>query len=216
MFVPRIAALVIAALLPIQGLAADTLNAREALGRYKAAWAAVRTYTAMVRAREVSGDRVQERVYRFWFAKPHDTRMEIISGSGRGEIAVWRGGKTVQVRAGGPFSFVRLRFNLTDPPVTSVRGATIAQVNFGAFYDHLTHLKTRSLIARRNSGATTSIAETVADPAADGGVTEEVVVLGGNGLPVEYDVYAHARQVKKVTFTGVRVNEPVPQSMFRL
>lgn len=192
------------------------LTGTQALATYKAAWEGVRSYTCIVRAREESGYRVQDRTYRFWFEKPHATRMEIVGGQGRGEVAIWHGGKTLQVRGSGLVSFIRLQMPIDDPRATSVRGATIAQVNFGAFYDHLVHLKTKSVIARAGKGAMTIVTEVVADPAADGGVTREVIALGANGLPVRYSVYAGARQVKDVTFADLRVNVPIPPGTFGL
>lgn len=211
----RIAAVALAASMTCAPAGAATVSAAQALARYKAAWESVNTYRCTVIAHEALGTRAQDRVYDLWFAKPHEARMDITAGDGRGSAAVWEGGETVRVHQGGFFSFIKVRLNIHDPRATSIRGATVAETNFGWLYDHLTSLRTKSISAAWN-GAAIAIAAVVADPSADGDVTKEVVTLGPSGLPVEYDQFEGAAQVKKVFFTDLQLNPVIPPSKFSL
>lgn len=72
----------------------------------------------------VLGEQEERRTFRYFFKKPKLIRMEILSGRGRGNIAVYRDGK-VRGRKGGLLFFLTLNLNLTDPRVTNIRGDRI-------------------------------------------------------------------------------------------
>jgi outer membrane lipoprotein-sorting protein len=209
------AAAAVVAIVLSEGTTSAAVSAQAALSRYKAAWNNLQTYTCTYAAHEESGSRSQDQIYNSWFSKPHDARLEIVSGAGRGGVAVWRGGDAVRAHRGGLMAFVKLRLNIHDPRVTSLRGTTIADANFGALYKHLAGLKTKSL-AVMDSGGRTTITAILADPAADHYVTREVVVLGGNDLPVAYGQWEGNRQVKRVIYSNVRVNAAIPPSTFNM
>jgi len=56
----------------------------------------------------------------------------------------------------------------------------------------------------------------VADPAADDNVTKELMVLGTNDLPIEYDQWEGIIEVKRVTYSDVSLNVDLPDSTFVL
>jgi outer membrane lipoprotein-sorting protein len=72
----------------------------------------------------VSGEKEERRAFRYFFKKPRLIRIEIISGRGKGSIAVYKDGK-VRGRKGGLLSFITLNLNLTDSRVTNIRGDRI-------------------------------------------------------------------------------------------
>ena len=194
---------------------AAALASEDPLARYAAAWAKVNTYTCTITAHEVSGGHVQDRTYAMSFRKPSDTRMDVTGGDGRGGAAVWRGGDTVKGHQGGFLSFVKLNLSIHDSRATSIRGTTIADANFGALLDHLKGLKGASIDARAD-GEKTDLTVSVADPSADQNVTKELMVLGPSGLPVEFDQWEGATQVKKVVYSNVALNVPISDSTFNL
>ena len=195
--------------------AADSSASADALGQFAAAWAKVNTYTCTLTAHEVLGSKTQDRVYAMYFAKPSNTRMNITGGDGHGGAAVYHGGDTVQGHQGGWLAPIRLNVNIHSHIATTIRGTTIADANWGALYDHITGLKGSTVDAAAAGGSTT-LTVTVADPTTDNDVTKEVVILGKDALPVEYDQYQGATLVKRVTFTGVKLNVDIPASTWSL
>ncbi|MBV8203815.1 MAG: hypothetical protein JO195_02185 [Candidatus Eremiobacteraeota bacterium] len=65
-------------------------------------------------------------------------------------------------------------------------------------------------------GANTTITLPVADATKDDGVTKEVVILGQDGLPVEYDQYEDIQQVKHVVYSDVMLNVTIPDSTWSI
>jgi outer membrane lipoprotein-sorting protein len=195
--------------------ASATTSGEQVLAKYAAAWDKVNSYTCTIAAREVSGDRVQDRTYAMKFRKPFDTRMDVTGGDDRGGSGVWHGGDTVKGHTGGFFSFVKLNLNIHDPKAVSVRGTTIADANFGALLEHLKSLKGATIDAVAD-GTLTKINVAVGEPAADNNVTKELMVLGTNDLPIEYDQWEGDTEVKRVTYSDVSLNVDLPDSTFVL
>ena len=186
-----------------------------ALARFAAAWEPVQTYTCTVTAHEVSGTRVQDRVYSMWFRKPYDTRMDVTAGDGRGGAAVWHGGDTLRGHQGGfIISFVKLNLNIHDSRATTIRGTTIAQANFGAILDHVKG--TTGTLDTTTAGDKTTIDLAVADPSSDESVTKERLVLGASGLPTEYDQWEGGTLVRRVAYTDLVLDPALTDSDFTL
>ena len=186
-----------------------------ALAKYAAAWAKVTTYTCTIQAHEVLGSRVQDRTYAMKFRKPDDTKMDITGGDGHGGAAVWHGGDTVRGHQGGFVSFIKLNLNIHDSRAVSIRGTTIAEANFGALYDHIKALKGATIDAAQD-GADTKIDIAVADTSSDQNVSKELMVLGANDLPVEFDQWEGATLVKHVTYGNVVLNPTLSDSDFNI
>lgn len=203
------------AVLLFASAASATTSGEQALTKYAAAWEKVNSYTCTIVAREVSGTRVQDRTYAMKFRRPFDTRMDVTGGDDRGGAGVWRGGDTVKGHQGGFFSFVKLNLNIHDPKAVSVRGTTIADANFGALLQHIKGLKGATIDATAE-GSLTKINVAVADPTADENVTKELMVLGANNLPVEYDQWEGDNEVKRVTYSDLTLNPDIPDSTFNL
>jgi outer membrane lipoprotein-sorting protein len=194
--------------------AADSNASADALAQFAAAWAKVNTYTCTLTAHEVLGSKTQDRVYAMYFAKPSNTRMNITGGDGHGGAAVYHGGDTVQGHQGGWLAPIRLNVNIHSHIATTIRGTTIADANWGALYDHIIRVKGSTDAAA--AGGSTTLTVTVADPTTDDDVTKEVVILGKDALPVEYDQYEGTTLVKHVTYTDVKLNVDIPASTWSL
>jgi outer membrane lipoprotein-sorting protein len=186
-----------------------------ALARFSAAWDQVNTYACTITAREVSGSRVQDRVYQMWFRKPHMSRMDITGGDGRGSAVVWDGGDKVYGHQGGFLAMFKKHLDLHDRLATTVRGTTVAEASFGALLDHIKGLKGATVDAVADTDKT-RITISVTDPSADNNVTKELMVLGSNNLPVEYDQWEGDAQVKHITYSEVKLNVDIPDSVFTL
>jgi outer membrane lipoprotein-sorting protein len=196
-------------------VAAVEVKSGDVMGQYAAAWGKLTTYTCTITSREISGSKVQDRVYAMFFQKPHDTRLNITGGDGKGSAAVWNGGDTVAGHQGGWLSMIKLNLNIHAHLATTIRGTTIADANWGAIFDHLTGLKSTTATADTD-GTNTTISVPVPDPASDGGVTKEVVILGKDSLPVEYDQYEGDQQVKHVVYSDVKLNVTIPPSTWSI
>lgn len=191
------------------------VSGKEALDKFALAWQGIHTYRCTITSHEVSGSRVQDRVYHLAFAKPHDTRLDIVGGEGRGGVAVWRGGDTVRGHQGGLLAAIKLRLGLHARLTTSLRGTTVADANWGSLYGHVTSLRPKSSEAETR-GDETAISLLVADPSTDNAVTKEVLILGKDSLPVEFDQFEGNQQVKRVKYSEVRLNVALPGSTWSL
>jgi outer membrane lipoprotein-sorting protein len=205
-----LAALILAPWTPAAGT--STAGDQE-LAKFSADWDKVNTYTCTITAHEVSGTNVQDRVYEMWFQKPHNTRMNITAGDGQGSAVIWDGSDRVYGHQGGWKAMFKKHLNLHDRLATSIRGTTVAEANFGAILDHIRGLK-GATIGPTRTGTQVKIDVAVADPTADNNVTREMIVLGDDALPVEYDQWEGDSQVKHVAYTGVQLNIAIDQNLF--
>ena len=197
-------------------LPAGAATSTDALAKFSAAWAKVNAYTCTITAHEVSGTRVQDRVYTLKFRKPNATRMDITGGDGRGSAVVWDGGDTVYGHKGGILAMFKKHLPLHDPQATSIRGTTVAEANFGALLDFAKGLKGSTMTSKPGEDGQTDVDITVADPASAQGITRERFVLGSNDLPVEFDQWEGDTQVKRVLYADVVLNVDLPDSAFSL
>jgi len=187
----------------------------EAIARFAKAWADVRSYECVVSIHEVEGSHVQDRVMRVTFEKPYNTRVDILAGDGRGGALVWLGGDKVRGHEGGFLAAIKADIDMHDRRVTTIRGETVADANWGALYDHLTSLRPDSVQVVA-LGDTTTLTYAVPDPPGEGNVTKEVLMLGGNSLPIEYDQYVGDELVSHVTTSDVKLNVDPPESTWSI
>jgi outer membrane lipoprotein-sorting protein len=185
-----------------------------ALLKYSSAWEKVNTYTCTITAHEASDSHVQDRVFDLYFQKPHDTRLNITGGDGRGSAVIWDGSSQVYGHQGGFLAMFKRHLPLHDRLATSIRGTTVAEANFGALLDHLKGLKTSSIDATAD-GHFTRIVALVADPAANDNVTKEQMVLEAGGLPVEYDQWQGDSLVRQVKYSEVKLNVVIDPAVFK-
>lgn len=190
-------------------------SSQDAIAKFSAAWKGVKTYTCTVEVHELKGKDVQDRLYHLRFSRPHDTRMDIIGGDGRGSAAVWRGGDQVRGHQGGMLRSIRVNVDIHSRLATTLRGTTIAQANYGALLSHLQSTSARSFVAKR-VGDNLEVTASVSDPSRNEDVTREVFVLGRDGLPRQYLQYSKDTLVKRVIYSDVKVNVALPPDTWQV
>lgn len=151
-----------------------------ALTAFDEAFAKVNDYTVTVRAHEVKGDRVQNRVYHYAFKRPDLAKTDIVSGDGAGSGGVWNGGTQVHGHLKVAFMTFGKKVDVHDPQATSLRGYTIPE---GLLQNEVDKFKEVGGELTQRSGPAIDGAPTdevdlkVADPAQNGGVTRMTIYL---------------------------------------
>jgi outer membrane lipoprotein-sorting protein len=177
-------------------------------------------YTVSISTHELSGDNVQDRGYKYAFKKPALAKIETVSGPGRGSAAVWHGGDTVRGHQGGFFSGIKLNIGIHDGRAVSLRGDTIDSASFPAQLEHFRTTKGElSEAAGPAIGgvATESLTLKVADPAANGNVSRDVLFLSSaNHLPLRRERFEGERLVKQEEFTNLKLNAGLKDDDFSL
>jgi outer membrane lipoprotein-sorting protein len=207
------AAPILSAVLFFAGPALATTSGDQALVKFGVAWDKVNSYTCTIVAHEVSGSKVQDRTYDFWFQKPHSTRMNITAGDGRGSAIIWDGSAQAYGHQGGLLAMFKRRVDLHDKLATTIRGKTVAEANFGSILDHIRGLK-GSIIDSTVSGGKTTINVAVANPGENNSVTREMVALDENGLPTDYDQWEGDKLVEHVSYSNTKLNVTIDPSVF--
>ena len=182
-----------------------------ALTAFDEVLAHVNDYTVTVHSHEVKGDQTQDRVYQFWFKKPHLVKTQIISGPGAGGGAVWTGGDTVTGHLGGLLSFIRLNVGIHDHKAVSLRGYTIPDGRLETIVSKYKDIKGQ--LSERNGpkvgGQESVMVELrMADQTDDPGVARAVVYFSKTThLPlaqIRYD--ANGKIVTQEIWTDLRTN----------
>ncbi len=170
------------------------------LTAFAQAWNGIAGYTTDVQCYNVKGSENATSTYRYSFTKPSSISMDILSGPSAGNSVSWSGGSNV-VAGSGMF---KKSFSLTDPKVTSLRGATVVDLSFGSILKHTQETK-GSLSAARTTldGAGVSLVDlNVADPSSDNGLTREALYLSdATHLPLRVDGYEGTKLVTSCTFS---------------
>jgi hypothetical protein len=184
------------------GVAAQRLDA------FARAWAAVTAYTATVTVFEQKDAQVQNVVFNYTFRKPASVTVHVASGPNAGVTLVWDGGTTVVAHRGsGLAALFKRTLSLHDPQATTIRGSSIDQLSFGAILAH----------AQAEAGTLSEVPGEIIDgvptdavrlssstPAADAGLTREVVELSTvTHLPVRVLGYEGDTLVRKIDFSNV-------------
>lgn len=183
------------------------------LAKLTTAWNSVTSYQCTIIGHEEEGSAVQDRVYRYYFEKPFDTRADIVAGDGRGSVGVWRGGDSVRGHRGGFLRAIKLNVNLHSRLATTLRGTTFAQTNIGAILAHIRSLPLQSMrVSADQRGAVLNVA--LSDPKLYGGVTKELYHFGPNYLPVDYEQFEGSRLVVRVAYSDMQLHVSFPKSLF--
>lgn len=181
-----------------------------AISAFDDAFGRIRDYTVTVTAHEVRGNDVQDRVYHYWFMKPHFAKIEVASGAGTGGGGVWAGGDRVSGHQGGFLSHFHLKVGLHDGRATSLRGYTIPdgllQNEVDKYREWKGDLSQRSgpVIA----GSPTDIVELhLANPSAADDVTRMDIYLSrATHMPVRQIRYQGDRVVAEENFSELKLN----------
>jgi hypothetical protein len=189
---------------------APSSSAAQDLNSFAQAWASIAAYSATVTVFERKGTQVENLVLNYSFRRPSSVMAHVVSGPNAGGTLTWDGGATVVARRGtGLAALFKKTFSLHDPGVTTIRGSSIDQLSFGA------------ILAQAQQGggtlseagpdvidgvATDAVTLVPADPAADAGLTREVVELSAvTHLPVRLLGFEETTLVREIDFSKVAV-----------
>jgi len=203
----HLVSLLLATVLTGPSAVAPVASPLPALAAFAACWSRITGYTATLTMHEIAGTAVQDRQYALTFNKPMLVTAVVVKGPGRGGRVDWDGGSDVVGSPPGIFSGLKLHLPLDSPRVTTLRGDTIAMAPFSWVLDHFRQTAGTTSTAPgspRDGVPTTQITLAVADPAADGGLTREVLVLSNaTNLPVEVQRYVGEDLVKDIRYSDV-------------
>jgi outer membrane lipoprotein-sorting protein len=165
------------------------------------AWESMSGYKTSIHCYSEKGGKTENSQFSYTFTKPSSISMSIVSGPRAGNTVTWSGGDTVTAGKG---MFTK-KFALNDSAVTSLRGATVVDLSFGSILKHA-----QSISGKKTAAATTldgapveAVTVNVAQPAADSGLTREVLYLSSAAnLPVRVDGYTESQLVSSCTFSN--------------
>ena len=182
------------------------------LDAFARAWAAIGSYGATVTLFEREGERTQDAVFDYTFRKPATATAHEAKGSNAGVTLDWNGGNVVVAHRSGLFSFFKKTIALHDPLATTIRGSSIDELSFGSILQHAEQVAGTLSVAPGEllDGVQTEAVTLVpSNPAADGGLTREVLELSTvTQLPARVLGYAGTQLVRRVDFSDVEVKPP--------
>ena len=155
--------------------------------------------------------------YKISFRKPNYARCEIVDGAGKGGVSVWRGGATVEARAGDG-SATTVTFARTDPAVTDLLGNPCGATALPLIAQGWPATGTLAESAGPTVGGVQTSLVTFAPrvPAANGITKEEVLLSKATHLPVASKGYRGDEVVESSTIEAIVTNATLPDSTFRL
>jgi outer membrane lipoprotein-sorting protein len=184
----------------ISGTSMAAAKAPAPLTEFASTWASMSGYKTEVHCFSVKGSETENSSYNYSFTKPSSITMTITSGPRSGSTVTWSGGDTV---TGGKGMFTK-KFSLTDPAVTSLRGATIVDLSFGSILNHAESVQgTKSAASTTLDGAAVHVVTiAVANPSSDNGLTREALYLSpSTNLPVRVDGFEESKLVSSCSFS---------------
>jgi outer membrane lipoprotein-sorting protein len=192
------------------GAPAGALPETSALSAASAAFAKIDDYRMTIIVHETAGDRVEDRTYTVLFKKPSMERIDIVAGPGKGGGIVWLGGDKVKGHKGGFLSAIHLTLDIHNGQVETLRGDAVNTATIPAMLGDFTTIKgtvSEAAGPKIDGADTDAVTLDVADPAADDGVTREVLYLSGQtDLPLRRERFAGAQLVKVENVKEMRTN----------
>ena len=185
-------------------------NAAPALTAFNAAWAATNDYTCTMHSHEMLGDKTQDRIYNYWFMKPHFAKTLIVAGDGQGSGGVWSGGDTVSGHQGGILSGLHLTVSIHDPRATSIRGFTIPDGllnNIVAKYATVAGALTQTAGGKLGGVLTDRLDLKVGDAAQNNGISEQILYLSQEThFPIRQVLYSGNQIILDQSISDLKTN----------
>ncbi len=182
------------------------------LDAFARALAGVSRYSATVSIYDRKGAQSQNVVFDYAFSKPSNVTVHVITGPNTGIRLDWNGGATVVARRGsGLAAMFSKTLSLHDPLITTLQGASIDQLSFGAILSHAQQALDRLSVAPGGTvdGVTTNVLTLIPDaPTIDAGVTREVVEMSAaTHLPIRVLGYNGATLVSTIGFSNITLQD---------
>jgi outer membrane lipoprotein-sorting protein len=207
-----------AALVGASCVAASAASEEPAITAFDKAFAGINDYTCILHVHETKGTQTQDRVYEYSFMKPHDVKTLILDGEGKGSGGVWVGGDQVSGHLGGILSGIHRKIDLHDPRAVSLRGVTIPEGLLpGIIDDYGTIAGTLTQMDGGKIGGveTDRLELTVADPASNHDITEQVLYLSKEThWPIRQIMYSGSQIVLDESVSDIKTNVGLMQSDF--
>ena len=197
---------------------ARAANTAPAIDAFNTMFATVHDYTYKLHSHEVQGSNSQNRVYIYSFMKPHYAKTLIESGDGAGSGGVWTGGSQVSGHQGGFLSGIHLKVDLHDHRAVSLRGYTIPDgllQNEVATYADIPGKLTEVAGGVVNGVPTERLELTVGDPAANSGITRQIMYLSqATKWPVREIMFIGDQVVLDQSVSDIKVNPGLTENDF--
>ncbi len=180
------------------------------LDAFSRALSGVTKYSATVSIFDKKGDQTQNVVFDYSFSKPSNVRVHVISGPNTGITLDWNGGSTIVARRGsGLLSMFSKTVSLHDPLVTTLQGASIDQLSFGAILSHAQQEIGRLSLTPGGTidGVPANSLTLIPNDSASGaGLTREIVIMSAaTHLPIRVLGYDGPALVSNVGFSNVKL-----------
>lgn len=200
------------------GASAPAATTAPAIAAFDRAFASVNDYTCVLHVHEAKGSATQDRVYQYSFMKPHYAKTLILDGDGKGSGGVWAGTDQISGHQGGILSGIHMKVDVHDRRAVSLRGVTIPE----GLLQHIVELygTTPGKLTQTDGGKiagmpTDRLDLKVADPAANGDVSEQILYLSKEThWPVRQIMYSGSQIVLDESVTDLKTNTGLTESDF--
>jgi hypothetical protein len=198
---------------PATALAAPATRAASAqLDTFADAWSHINAYSATISVFERQGDKTQNMVFDYTFRKPSDATLHARSGPNAGATLHWQGGNTVVGQRGsGMAGLFKKTLDLHDPIVTSIRGASVDELSFGAILTQIQQTPgaiTELSTAWNGGDGSNALAIKPAIPATCAGLSQEIIEISKTThVPTRVLGYEGPVLVREVDFSNVKIEQ---------
>jgi hypothetical protein len=164
-------------------------------------------YSATVTIFDQKGSETQNTVFDYTFSKPSNVTVHVVAGTNKGITLDWDGGPTIVAHRGsGLIALFSKTLSLHDPLVTTLQGASIDQLSFGAILSHAQQEVGR--LSLSPDGMVDGVAANALTliPSSDAGLTREVVQMSAaTHLPMRVLGYDGPTLVSNVGFSNIKL-----------
>jgi len=198
---------------------ADPPSFESVVAAFRAKYASITDYQCRMVENCRKGSRSEERTMNIYFKKPRFIRMDILKGNiflDAGTIGVYKNDGKVTGRKGGFLSLFAMTVDKHDPQATSVRGLAFDEIDMQAVLEKMEfHLSGSSDCAVTEGDGTYELACETHDPAANGGVTKDEVVLDAVSLlPLSTDSFEGNEHVQHAVWSSYVIDAGLPDKLF--
>ena len=206
-------------LCPLVSSFADSLTFESVVQAFRAKYESIIDYQCRMVENCRKGSRYEERTMNIYFKKPRFIRMDILKGNiflDAGTIGVYKNDGKVTGRKGGFLSLFAMTVDKHDPQATSVRGLAFDEIDMQAVLEKMEfHIAESSACTVTEGDGTYELDCEGRDPAANRGVTRDVVVLDAASLlPLSTDSFEGSQLVQHAVWSSYIVNAGLPDKLF--
>jgi hypothetical protein len=188
--------------------ASSELVARE-LDAFAHAVSGITKYSATITIFDQKGSQTQNTVFDYTFSKPSKVTVHVVAGTSKGVTLDWDGGPTIVAHRGsGLIAMFSKTLSLHDPQVTTLQGASIDQLSFGAILSHAQQEVSRLSLSPDGTidGVAANALTLIPSASADAGLTREVVEMSAaTHLPIRVLGYDGPALVSSVGFSNIKL-----------